>query len=365
MAGIEKIKCIFARFYPSRKNQVIGEALKIRRVIKASLGAIVGIVLVACSPTRHVPDGSYLLDHVKIETDDKSVKPSDLKSYLRQEPNHRMFGLFRFTLGLYNLSGNDSTKWYNRWVRNAGTPPIIYDPVLIENSRMQMEKAMNNKGYMAARVDVDTVSKGKRMDVFYRVSANTPHCIDDIDYRISNDTISRLVERQYVSHSLLKKGSNFDRNVLDEERQRISDMLRRDGFYAFNKELITYTADTADRSKAVDLTMNLVPESVANASGYRPYERYYMRKIYFVLSYDPTATDQIDVANAGTYKNYYFVEAIALIFDGKHWWRIVSFVRGCCSVVEMWTIPIRHSGDCVLSNMSIFASSRPVGTTKV
>lgn len=151
---LKKIKCIFARFYPSRKNQVIGEALKIRRVIKASLGAIVGIVLVACSPTRHVPDGSYLLDHVKIETDDKSVKPSDLKSYLRQEPNHRMFGLFRFTLGLYNLSGNDSTKWYNRWVRNAGTPPIIYDPVLIENSRMQMEKAMNNKGYMAARVDV-------------------------------------------------------------------------------------------------------------------------------------------------------------------------------------------------------------------
>lgn len=68
-----------------------------------------------------------------------------------------------------------------------------------------MEKAMNNKGYMAARVDVDTVSKGKRMDVFYRVSANTPHYIDDIDYRISNDTISRLVERQYASHSLLKK----------------------------------------------------------------------------------------------------------------------------------------------------------------
>ena len=218
---------------------------------------------------------------------------------------------------------------------------------------------------MAARVDVDTVSKGKRMDVFYRVSANTPHYIDDIDYRISNDTISRLVERQYVSHSLLKKGSNFDRNVLDEERQRISDMLRRDGFYAFNKELITYTADTADRSKAVDLTMNLVPESVANASGYRPYERYYMRKIYFVLSYDPTATDQIDVANAGTYKNYYFVEG------DRPYIRRETLVENCfirpglLSVVEMWTIPIRHSGDCVLSNMSIFASSRPVGTTKV
>ena len=264
--------------------------------------------MAACSPTRHVPDGSYLLDHVKIETDTKDVKPSDLKSYLRQEPNHRMFGLFRFTLGLYNLSGNDSTKWFNRWVRKAGTPPVIYDPMLMENSRLQMEKAMFNKGYMAARVEADTASRGKRMDVVYRVSANTPHYIGDIDYDIANDTLSRLIERRFSNHSLLKKGDNFDRNVLDEERQRISDILRRDGFYAFNKELITYTADTADHSKAVNLTLNIRPDSMVNGSGYRPYERYYMRKIYFVLSYDPTAADAIDVSNAGVYKNYYFIE---------------------------------------------------------
>ena len=265
-------------------------------------------MLFACSPTRHVPEGSYLLDHVKIETDDKSVKTSDLKSYLRQEPNHRMFGLFRFTLGLYNLSGKDSTKWYNRWVRNAGTPPVIYDPTLVENSRMQMEKAMNNKGYMAAKVEADTLSKGKRMNVYYRVSANKPHYIANMDYHIANDSIARLVGRRYIRHSLLKKGENFDRNVLDEERQRISDILRRDGFFAFNKELITYVADTADHSKAVDLTMSLLPDSIANASGYRPYERYYMRNIYFVLAYDPSATEQIDLSNAGSYKGYYFIE---------------------------------------------------------
>ena len=269
-----------------------------RRFITACGVAVACVAMVACSPTRHVPDGSYLLDHVKIETDDKG----------RQEPNHRMFGLFRFSLGMYNLSGNDSTKWFNRWVRNVGTPPVIYDPLLMENSRLQMEKAMYNKGYMAARVEADTTSHGKRMDVVYRVSANMPHYIDDINYQIDNDTLSRLIERRFSRHSLLKKGDNFDRNVLDEERQRISDILRRDGFYAFNKELITYTADTADHSKAVDLTMNIRPDSAVNASGYRPYERYYMRNIYFVLSYDPTATDAIDVSNAGEYKNYYFIE---------------------------------------------------------
>ena len=54
MAGIEKNKVYICKVLSIEKNQVIGEALKIRRVIKASLGAIVGIVLVACSPTRHV-----------------------------------------------------------------------------------------------------------------------------------------------------------------------------------------------------------------------------------------------------------------------------------------------------------------------
>ena len=133
MAGIEKNKVYICKVLSIEKKSSYRRSVENSSSYKGKFR----------SDRRYcsVPDGSYLLDHVKIETDDKSVKPSDLKSYLRQEPNHRMFGLFRFTLGLYNLSGNDSTKWYNRWVRNAGTPPIIYDPVLIENSRMQMEKA--------------------------------------------------------------------------------------------------------------------------------------------------------------------------------------------------------------------------------
>ena len=49
-----------------------------RRFITACGVAIACGVLVACSPTRHVPDGSDLLDHVMIETDAKEGKPSDL-----------------------------------------------------------------------------------------------------------------------------------------------------------------------------------------------------------------------------------------------------------------------------------------------
>ena len=34
------------------------------------------------------------------------------------------------------------------------------------------------------------------MDVVYRVQANEPHYIDDVNYQIGNDTLSRLIERR-------------------------------------------------------------------------------------------------------------------------------------------------------------------------
>lgn len=44
--------------------------------------------------------------------------------------------------------------------------------------------------------------------------------------------------------TLLHEGMYLDVNVLDAERQRITGNLLRHGYYRFNKDYITYTADT-------------------------------------------------------------------------------------------------------------------------
>lgn len=44
------------------------------------------LLLASCSSTKYVPDGSYLLDEVRIHTDNKEVKPSNLSMYIRQNP---------------------------------------------------------------------------------------------------------------------------------------------------------------------------------------------------------------------------------------------------------------------------------------
>lgn len=65
--------------------------------------------------------------------------------------------------------------------------------------------------------------------------------------------------RQDSAGTYLTEGMYFDVNRLDAERQRITDNLLRNGYYKFNKEYISYTADTVRNTYQVDVTMHLAP----------------------------------------------------------------------------------------------------------
>ncbi|MDE6832112.1 MAG: hypothetical protein K2J07_05210, partial [Muribaculaceae bacterium] len=121
------------------------------------------LAVAGCSSSRHVPAGSYLLDKatIRVEGADE-VRPSSLDNYLRQHPNTKVLGFAKLQLGVYNMSGRDTTKWYNRWVRRLGAPPVIYSPALTEQSAHQLQLAMINKGYTHATVTVDTLHDAKK-----------------------------------------------------------------------------------------------------------------------------------------------------------------------------------------------------------
>ena len=82
--------------------------------------AVLWALMASCSATKYVPDDSYLLDRIHIETDNKQVKPSELSLYIRQTPNAKWFSLFKTQLYVYNLSGRDTTRWLNRALRRVG-----------------------------------------------------------------------------------------------------------------------------------------------------------------------------------------------------------------------------------------------------
>lgn len=221
-------------------------------VIMASL------TLWSCSTTKHVPEGEKLLEDVKITiTGDDAVKTDELYNFLRQTPNHKVLGFLKLQLATYSLSGRDSTRWYNRWLRNIGQPPVIYDSTLTAASAAQLRQALINRGYMDAAVKIDTISKGhKKIKVLYGISTGKPHVISSMSYDIPDSAIAKIV----MSDSLLftvSAGDIFDRNKLDNERTLIADRLRNRGYYGFSKENIVFIADTVSGSKMLDLTMKV------------------------------------------------------------------------------------------------------------
>lgn len=268
--------------------------------------------LASCSSSRHVPQGSYLLDDVDIIIPDSSkIEETDLVNYLRQTPNHKVLGFMKLQLATYNLSGRDTTRWYNRWLRRLGQPPVIYDPSSTEASVKQLRQALINKGYMDANVFADTIRRDnkRKISVDYLVNPGLPHYISSVSYDIPDTAIRHIVMADTAVLSL-KPGDPFDRTVLDDVRTDITHRLRNRGYYAFTKEYITFFADTAARSRAIDLTLNIrpprtiladhIPESDETPDSARVHHRFRIDKVIFFTDArpgDPTSTVNPDTVS--------------------------------------------------------------------
>ena len=262
--------------------------------------------LASCSATKFVPDGSYLLDEVKIHTDNKEIKPSDMRLYVRQNPNSKWFSTIKTQLYVYNWSGRDSTKWFNRFLRKIGDAPVIYNESDAIRSQEEIAKAVQNLGYMGASVKRTTKTKKKKLKLFYEITSGKPYIVRTLKYDISDKKIAEYL-RNDSTQSMLRKGMLFDVNVLDAERQRITDYLLCNGYYKFNKDYITYTADTARNTHQVDLTLHLLPYKTYVGDTPKEHFQYKINKINFITDYDvlqSSALSSIEINDSLHYNGF-------------------------------------------------------------
>lgn len=262
--------------------------------------------LASCSATKFVPDGSYLLDEVKIHTDNKEIKPSDMRLYVRQNPNSKWFSTIKTQLYVYNWSRRDSTKWFNRFLRKIGDAPVIYNESDAIRSQEEIAKAVQNLGYMGASVKRTTKTKKKKLKLFYEITSGKPYIVRTLKYDISDKKIAEYL-RNDSTQSMLREGMLFDVNVLDAERQRITDYLLCNGYYKFNKDYITYTADTARNTHQVDLTLHLLPYKTYVGDTPKEHFQYKINKINFITDYDvlqSSALSSIEINDSLHYNGF-------------------------------------------------------------
>ena len=237
-------------------NLIIHQKRKSYRMRKYIFYLLSFTLFIACNATKRVPEGSYLLNKVKIETDTKSVKASELEPFLRQEPNASIPIIGKYRLHLYNIAPNDST-WLNRQLRKLGERPVLYSERLTSISVEQIKLELHNRGYLNAIVDTILEFKDKKANITYDIEGKIPYRILNYQDTIMDTTIYKILKEE-KKLNFIKEDDVFDLEVLEDGRIEMARQLRNKGYYDFSKDSFQFLADTTVGTNQVDLTVNLL-----------------------------------------------------------------------------------------------------------
>lgn len=222
---------------------------------------IATLALVGCATTRYVEEGQYLLRRVSIVIDSPTRHtplPSDLMSYVGQRPNRKLFGIFDWSLGIYNLNKRSSNGWLHRQLRQWGDAPVIFSQQEADYSTGSLSSALYNLGYLRAStaLRIDTIAP-RKVHATYYITLGPRYYVAHHEERIADTAIrallhpadtlvakSRFPSEQYAS--FLAPGSPLAPEAMQAERRRITQILRNRGYWDFREERIRFDVDTLE-----------------------------------------------------------------------------------------------------------------------
>ena len=285
-----------------------------RKKIWLHLLSIISTVFVlSCNPTKYVPEGETLLEENSFKISRRGIRASQVEPYVRQKPNKKIFGT-RFHLGLYNLSNINKEKGINKWLRDIGEEPVIFDTYATSKSVDQIKSFVFSKGYFDAEVDDTVKIRKQRSTVVYDINIKTPYVIRNVTHDIADTNLRKLYVFDAVNSTIVR-GKPYDYDVLKQEIQRFEKFVRDHGFFQFSSDYISFVADSTVGNRQVDISV--VVKDVAkfdddNIASAVPHSIFKVNNIY--IHTDFVHREAIEASNTyfnsldtTFYRGYYFI----------------------------------------------------------
>ena len=250
---------------------------------------ILGVLLFllsGCNPTKYVKPDELFLKKTKVKIDNRKIDKDNIESIIKQKPNRKMLGLFRFHLGVYNLFKKESES---KIKLNIGEMPVIYDSLLTERTAKQLKLYINNRGYFDNKITTKTKIHKNKIKVEYNIVSGEPYKIKSLDYIIADTVMEKEAFSILLKTALtLHPGNIFDIDVLDDERERIKKNLRNLGYYYFNKEYIKYKVDSTVGNKEIAIQLYInnqkIKDEKSNETIEKLHSKYVINDINVYLS---------------------------------------------------------------------------------
>lgn len=223
------------------------------------LAVTLGLLLSACSTTRNLPEGEVLytgIEEIKVENADESkageATMDEIEAALAYPPNNALLGSsslrvpFPFGLWVYNAFVNKEGK-LGKWIfRKLAAKPVLISTVNPEVRVKVARNLLNEYGYFQGESAFEVIPDEKnprKAKLAYTITMNHPYTLDSVEYVHIRHRADSLIDAT-AGERLLRTGDPFNVVRLQAERERISSMLRDNGYYYFRPDFITYQADT-------------------------------------------------------------------------------------------------------------------------
>lgn len=261
---------------------------------------IIAAGLSACNISNHLSKNQYLLTKNKVDITEKKARLEldEINSLIEQHPNQSLFGIARVKMWLYMWTDHPDRSKFASWInKTLGEKPVIFDTRLAETSETQISSYLNNIGYFNNIVSFNKRlnKRQNKVDIDYIIDLSTPYSIRKISYLIPDPEIKYLILKNN-SYSLLDTGQVYNAYTFEEERNRLANILKNEGYYAFNKEYVYFEVDTTIGHNQLDVTVNIsnrqmqgsVPDEVTEAA----HKRFLINDIYINTDYNPLAAQE-------------------------------------------------------------------------
>ncbi|MBF1639214.1 MAG: BamA/TamA family outer membrane protein [Prevotella sp.] len=215
-------------------------------------------ILVACSTTSAIPDGEQLytgMEPTKYSNYKENQHFNDVKEeldlVLATKPNAAWLGSpsvrspFPIGLWIWNAFSQDTTG-LSRWlVRAFGSSPVLMSSTTPDLRVTVGENLLHKRGYFNGKISYEKLAQRnpKKMRLQYAVEMGRLWLLDSVQYTNFPPSADSLI-RTNLDKAIIHKGDAFDVATLEQERKRITDLFRNNGYYYYQNNDASYLADT-------------------------------------------------------------------------------------------------------------------------
>ena len=300
---------------------------------------IIALFASSCNSVKRVADDQHLLIKNNLIINGEEVKNDTISNIIYQQPNTRLplvnlpIRLYFYNLARPNIDSILMDKYYNNpkkierkskvlsrkqldkfissrknfntWIKNTGEAPVIINEKLTEKSVKQLENYYKSNGWFNVTADYN-INRGedKKGTVDYKIKTGNAFIIDTVSTSIASPEVSKIFEA-HKSQSLIKPNKQFKDDILYNEEDRITNLMRNNGVYHFSQDYVRYVSDTLRGNSTMTLETVIDNRLIREEDSTRrePFKVYSIKdvNIYTNSSYK---NRNIAITDSVTYDNY-------------------------------------------------------------